>query len=435
MQFSAARPIAAATPANSTDAGPDGSGRARRALGARALGAVALCTWLAGCSSMSGPKIEVDKAAVERYRSSGYIFPTQEGVGLHRFAAPVTQIPWSFTLAEVPGHGANRRIILFFPPLGDADDAPCLWMDVWARAGYAVISIQAFDDDARIWTTSDARSGDFERVARARFSDELMSDRIVRLSALVAQTRARSLAGEPALAGLDWTRVALVGADLGAYTVQSIARMTPEQLAAVHWPLQPAAYIAISPYARQKGTEPTAIAARAPVLMISSRDDVDAYGVITDVSLRHLAFDDLVSGDDYYLELGSASHRWLGGITADQQNSPEAMARRTPTFREPSVSNARKRSGGSGSDGVAPEDEDLPPEATAKLAASRKEREAQAAKARSRQLTRAAQSEVSFTHVSIAFLDAYLRQDGRAHTWLLNAAPTWLQDGDRLKHR
>jgi hypothetical protein len=93
--------------------------------------------------------------------------------------------------------------------------------------------------------------------------------------------------------------------------------------------------------------------------------------------------------------------------------------------------------GGDPHDGVAPmgDDEDQPPGASAKLAATRAEREAQLAAARSRQLTHAAKSEVGFEDVSVAFLDAYLRQDGRARNWLLVSAGAWLQDGDRLKHR
>jgi hypothetical protein len=408
-----------------------------RAKGLVAIPLAALLAPLAGCAGGSAGKPSVDQHAVDRYRASGYSFATQEGVSVHRFTAPVSQIAWSFALVQAPPRaGSSRPVIVYQPALGESDDAPCAWTEKWARAGYAVVQLQPLDDDAHIWATPEARSGDFERVARGRFADDLMADRIARLARLVAQTRARSEAGEPALAGLDWNRVALAGADLGAYTVQSIAALSPEQLRAGGWTVTPRAFIVISPFAKAAEAGAAASAspagASAPVLMISSEDDVDAYGVITDVALRHAAFDRLASGDDFYLELHSASHRWLGGMSTDQLNSPEAVARRTPTFREPSA--GAKRPGPSASEGVAP-DEDLTPEATAQLAATRKEREMQLVQARSRLMTRVAMNEVGFEDVSTAFLDTYLRQDARAKSWLLESAAAWLQDGDRLKHR
>jgi hypothetical protein len=67
----------------------------------------------------------------------------------------------------------------------------------------------------------------------------------------------------------------------------------------------------------------------------------------------------------------------------------------------------------------------------ARNAASR----AEAEKARGRAMTHVALSEVSFTAISLAFLDAYVREEPRARSWLTNSAAKWLQDGDRLKHR
>jgi hypothetical protein len=393
-----------------------------------------LCALLAACAS-SVPQVAVDQKAVDTYRNGGYAIQRQPGVTWRRFTAPVTQVPWSFTLAQVPGHDVSRPVIIYLPALGDADDAPSKWVELWARAGYAVICIQPLDDDARIWTTPEARSGDFERVARGRFTDDLMADRLARLASLVKQTYTRSKSNEPALAGLDWSRVALAGSDLGAYTVQTVAALAPEQLKAAGWPFTPVAYIALSPFswraARSAAPASPPASAHGPVLMISARDDVDAYGVITDVGLRHQAFDALVSGDDFYLELNSATHRWLEGVTTDL-NSPDTVARRPPAPRDANGTTRPVPTGDT--DGVAPED-DVSPDVTAKMAASRKEREIQAANARSRLLTRAAMSEVGVEDVSVAFLDATVRQDTRARAWLIDGAPAWLQNGDRLKHR
>ncbi len=71
-------------------------------------------------------------------------------------------------------------------------------------------------------------------------------------------------------------------------------------------------------------------------------------------------------------------------------------------------------------------------------AAERKARAASHAEqlaARSRALTQSALSVVSFEAVSVAFLDAWLRERPAARDWLTNGAAHWLQNGDRLKHR
>jgi len=384
---------------------------------------------LTACSSTPGVKIEIDHASIARYRDAGYTHRVDEGVIRQRVGAPDSLAAWHVTLVSLPG-GSLRPLIVYLPALGDGDDTPCRWEDVWARAGYAVLAVQALDEDARVWSTESARSGDFEQVARSRFTDELMDQRLARLAHLLAQLRQRTQSGAAELAGLDWARLALAGADLGAYTVQTIATLTADRRAELGWPVQPRGYVAISPHGRSTpGPASAATPASAPVLMISSRDDVDAYGVITDVALRHQAFDRLAGGDDYYLEFASASHRWLAGVAP-------AAAAEAPVHRASPARQSGPPNRGAGADRLAPaEDDELSPEARARAVAGRAEREAQAARLLGRQLTQLEMSEIGFEDVTLAFFDAHLRQDPRAGRWLAEQAADWLKNGDRIKHR
>jgi hypothetical protein len=390
----------------------------------------ALLAVLAGCSAAPAPLAKVDEDAVARYRSAGYPMAPALPIESHRISGPVTEAPWTIGLTRPADH-LLRPLIIFLPSLGQDDAAPVRWIETWAHAGYAVLVVQALGDDANVWSTPDARSGDFERIARARFADELMADRISRLARLLEQVRVRSVRSEPGLDGLDWNHIALAGADLGAYTVQSIAVAAPAALAAAGWTLEAQAYLVISPYAVRGAPSPDAVAARAPVLMISSRDDEDAYGVVTDPLIRHLAFDRLAGTDDYYFELGAATHRWLGGavVLAD---APENTPRPRAIMSDEAAQGGRRRKPGAARDSMAPEgdDEDSPAEKKARIASR-----ADLIAARSRALTQSALSVTSFEAVSTAFLDAYLRRLPGAHAWLADAAPQWLQDGDRLKHR
>jgi hypothetical protein len=394
--------------------------------------ALALALGLAACASAPVPVAKVDEDAVARYRAAGYALPAALPVEAHRISGPVTEAPWTIGLTRPADH-QSHPLIIYLPSLGENDTASVRWITTWAQAGYAVLVIQPLADDAEVWSTADARSGDFERIARARFADELMADRITRLARLLEQIRARSLRAEPGLEGLDWGHLALAGADLGAYTVQNIATGSPAGLAAAGWTLAPQAYLAISPYAVRGPAPADAVPARAPVLMISSRDDVDAYGVVTDTAIRHLAFDRLGAGDNYYLELASATHRWLGGavvLTASPENTPRA--RSVLADDEAPGPGGRRQKPPSGRDDMAPQGEEDETPAARK---ARQDARLELAQARSRALTHSALSVASFEAVSVAFLDARLRGQAAARAWLTESAPHWLQDGDRLKHR
>ena len=125
------------------------------------------------------------------------------------------------------------------------------------------------------------------------------------------------------------------------------------------------------------------------MLMISARDDVDAYGVVTDPGVHRLAFDQLGPGEGFYLELGNVTHRWLGGDTsllgsADAVRRPPAAAwKHTPSGperrrRTPAQQSAQSR------DAMAPEGEEEDPASEKKARVASAELEA----TRSRTLSR-----------------------------------------------
>lgn len=405
-----------------------GARAAPRAGFVAAIGVSALL--FAACTSAPTPR--VDDYAVARYRETGYRISVARAIETHRISAPASDTSWSASVTRPSDHGAHP-IIIYLPSLGQTDEEPNRWVSAWAQAGYAVLVVQPLGDDANVWGTPEARSGDFERAARARFGADPMADRIARLSRLLHQISERSLRGEAGLEGLLWSKVALAGADLGAYTTQTVATTPAASLAQISWPVAPLAYLAISPYAKRSPPVPDSTGTvHAPVLMISSRDDIDADGIVTDTSLRRLAFDRLGAGNDYYLELASATHRWLGGALHAPPNVEPPAHRPTA----PLADTEHPGKGGTTAaarEAMAPDSEEFesPAEKSAHSAAAREE----LVKARSRALTLQALSEVSFAAVSIAFLDAYVRGKPEARSWLDDTASQWLQNGDRLKHR
>ncbi len=369
-----------------------------------------------GLGACAGPKPllpNVDVGAVARYRLAGYDAGALRTIERRHFSSPPSlEVGWRADLVR-PSYGAGQAgpvpVIVYVPALGRASAAPNRWVDAWARRGYAVFRVQPLSGDAAAWQSPAAIDGDFDAVARERYAADVMPRRIARLRTVLQALRARSRLREPDLDDLDWSHVAIAGSGLGAYTVQRIAATGALPSFGVR------AYLAISPYA--VAARHRSRASGAPILMVSSQDDVDPDGMVSDPLARHLAFDRLRSGgEDYYLEFVSATHRWLDGAT-DEGTLQGDDAPDTAPF--------------GGADDAASDGEGKPD-----AAAARKEREAhrRAVRARSLLMTDTALAEVSFADVTTAFLDANLRGRAAARSWLAGPAPRWLQ-GARLKRR
>ena len=368
-----------------------------------------------GLAACAGPKPllpTVDVGAVARYRLAGYDTGTLQTIERRQFASPPSdEVGWNAHLVR-PAYDANQAglipVIVYVPALGRGSNAPNRWIDAWARRGYAVFSVQPLPGDATAWQSPAAIDGDFDAVARDRYAAAVMPRRIARLRTILQALRARSRRREANVDDLDWSHVAIAGSGLGAYTVQRIAATGALASFGVH------AYLAISPYAATRAHR--SHASDAPILMVSSQDDIDPDGMVSDPLARHLAFDRLHSGgEDYYLEFASATHRWLDGATDEDTLRGDAPDMAPVDGTDDAASD------GGGKPGAA---------------AARREREAhrRAVLARSRLLTDTARAAVSFTDITTAFLDANLRDRAAARSWLAAQAPRWLQ-GARLKHR
>jgi hypothetical protein len=168
------------------------------------------------------------------------------------------------------------------------------------------------------------------------------------------------------------------------------------------------------------------------LLVISSQQDLDEAGLVTEVAQRRRAFDSFARhGGDAYLELGSASHRWLAGLEGpppplpmpDEGREDSAGARRER-------SNARTRA-------PAPEmlEEDQTPEQRRvqgeRLRAELRDR----AQMRQQAMTAEALRAVSFATITRTYLDASLGGQAAALDWLRERAANWLAAPDRIKLR
>ena len=305
-----------------------------------------------------------------------------------------------------PAHATHAPLLVYLPALGESSDAALRWRTAWATAGYAVMSLQALDEDAAAWSSDLARAGDFKALGRQRYGDAEMARRVQTIAAVVGDARRRATAGDAVWRGVDWSRVAIAGFDLGAYTALTIAAGRAADSVAALDGLPVRAVIALSPLARAVGAAPDTRYAtlRSAVLTVTSDADADPLGLVSGAHARRTAFDLMQGPDKFLLSLQGPTHAELGG-EVEHKASRSGSAGAKPT----SDTGQRRRKGNKRSspdDAATPRGDDADDgESAAALSPAALQSRMAAAQA-----------------VSIAFLDAYVRDAPRARQWLDGAA-------------
>ena len=403
------------------------------------LGVVAL---LAACASGARPKI--DQSRVDQLVMRGYLSDTRRAIS--EIAAEwsvqgeTRHVEWT-----LPDSGSHLPLVIYLPGLGESRAAGQGWRNSWAAAGYAVLSVQLLDEDQQVRPpradkaepkdaadaerdprvlAADRRDALHER-ARQRYLGSAVRTRLGALAALMQSLRQGIPGEEDILPRLDLSRVALAGFDVGAYTAMLAAGEIPSRdWIPVTLPLPLSAIVAISPFADFSGRgfseryEPV----RLPVLSISGSADLDAAGVVASPFLRRAPYDHLVHGPAYLLWLTGATHAVLaasqhvpGEPGTDSRSDGDEPARMAPPAGAGSGGgspgsggrrNGNRRSVTAGGSGLgAPRG--APRDATMSA-------------------TDQAISETLATGTSVAFLDAYLKQDPLAQQWLGKPATDWI---------
>lgn len=280
-------------------------------------------------------------------------------------------------------------LLVYLPGLGESAQAGAHWRYAWARAGYAVLSLQALAADANAWSSDLARQADFKALALQHQQPALLPARLRILEGAIAEARLRAANGDGLWSRVDLDRVAVIGYDLGAATALAWA--------AASGPLangQARALVLLSP----SGLTPPDLPPKFPLLAINSRRAADLTGLLDSAAERSRFFEQLpLDANKYLLLLNSPSHAALAGA-AGMAESPS----------EPSGRGGARRSMGNTPGGSQPNA--VMREAPAPSSLDRGNQEAGVAAA----------------HISIAFLDAHLRAKPAASSWLNQAAAGWL---------
>lgn len=341
---------------------------------------------LSACSSQPD-KDEPPFISTQTYLKSAYTAPQH-----FKFASYDTR--WAWGKQEdgkhevdisllVPEGARNVPVIIYLPGLGESANGGELWRQTWADAGYAVLSVQATRDNASIYNSSNARDGAFRTIAANAFAEAPAANRVAEVDRILSEARRRGQAGEPGFAALDTSKVAVAGFDLGAQTAAALAgERQPGQPRPVDW--KPLATILLSPYVPGGVDDRRYSQIDSPLLAVTGPMDEDPFSWIASAQQRFGLFRSL-SHDGYQLTLNDATHTVLSGTIVKVDRSDKK-----PRSGSDDQSGANHRPGRPANPGFD------------------------------------ARQAGSVAAVTIAFLDARLKQSVPAQQWLDDKAQGWL---------
>jgi len=324
----------------------------------------------------------------------------------------------------LPGQGRQLPVVVYLPGLGEDAQAGPLWRQAWARAGYAVISVQPLDEDASAWTSELARMAEFRQLAQQRHA--ALPQRLARLAAVMSEARARAAAGDPDCSRLDFSRMAVAGHDLGTQAAMALAGER-EPGAPAPMPMFRAALL-LSPVVAPGQDRPERFASlNLPLLTITGTQDEDPTRWTRSAELRRLPFEAAPPGDKLLMVLDGATHTRLAGLVVEPREAAtgERGARQGAAERG---GRGEGRSGGRGDGGGGkPRGKGGPggtasPDGQGDRPALSDGRDALPEMRHGK-----VEHDLAITTVSVAFLDAHLRRQARARQWLAEDAPRWLQ--------
>jgi predicted dienelactone hydrolase len=391
----------------------------------KAAAFAALSMLLSACSTH--PPSRQQEALVRQFEAKGYASIEHDSVVTTTSVWLVSGQSVRLVLAR-PAREAATPVVIYLPGLGEPSDSGNRWRTAWASAGYAVVSVQLLDDDAAAWKSDLARAGEFKTLGRQHYVGAVMSRRVQLLAEVVAEGQRRSTAGESPWQHLDWSKVAVAGFDLGAYTAMTIAGEHVRDAEDAPGRVRIRAAIALSPYASvAAGSIETRYRdIHAPVMSVTSDVDGDALGLVEGAYLRDAPFTHMEGPDKYLLSLRGLPHAALSGGTdakslktdADATNHSQDTATKE-SGDDPGQHRRSSRRGASGDGGRRPDrsgsSEGL---GDAKLSPS-------ALQVRM----------IAVQDVSTAFLDAYLKDDPQAREWLAADAKRWLGAAGELRQK
>lgn len=415
--------------------------------------------WIAGFSCLlascamrsSQPSVEVQtQKLAETQSKGGYVAGAEIEIDSQREVWNHDHVQLD-TMMTMPTAAGNYPLIIYLPSLGEDANAGRIWRETWAKAGYAVFSLQpvligqalkeieamkklnpeleredGFEAEDEVEQSQSLTEGWFggklQRPSRSAQNSELrylgheyfavdnLKQRMQQVFWAYQQLKARKSLGQ--FASVDLSKVIIAGYDLGAQTVAGVIGENFDSALPESPEFKPLAAITISPSVNlAKGNVRSRFQAiKLPLLVVTGTEDNDPYA-ISSASVRTSLWEHAAAGSKYLLMLQSAGHQVLAG---SEVNSRFAAGRRGLSDQEQFGGSQVGRRNAHANEGL-----------IAGLMGDRGRRNVE----------QSYKQVAAVASVSSAFLDAVVKNDEFARFWLADKAIGWLGNAGQIKQR
>ena len=245
-------------------------------------------------------------------------------------------------------------LIIYLPGLGEQADGGKLWRETWAKAGYAVFSVQPLaigealkvvapmsgddkqsDDSSWSWFSSSkdkdkavalkaVRNSDLRYLGHEYFSEISLIKRINHVLWAYAQLQQRTQAKQGLFAVADLSRVVIAGYDIGAQTTAAMIGEKYDAVLPQAPDFKPLAAILLSPSVDiALGDVTTRYQNIAiPLLAITGTEDDDPYAISTPYA-RTAIWENAPPGNKCLLLLKKGNHQVLAGDSLSHAQEPD----------------------------------------------------------------------------------------------------------------
>ncbi len=407
---------------------------------------------LASCSMRSTqPSVEVQtQKLAETQSKGGYVAGAEIEIDSQREVWNHDHVQLD-TMLTMPTAAGNYPLIIYLPSLGEDANAGRIWRETWAKAGYAVFSLQpvlitqalkeieamkklnpelereeGFEAEDELDQSQSLTEGWFggklQRPSRSAQNSELrylgheyfavdnLKQRMQQVFWAYQQLKVRKSSGQ--FASVDLSKVIIAGYDLGAQTVAGMIGENFDSALPELPEFKPLAAITISPSVNlAKGNVRSRFKAiKLPLLVVTGTEDNDPYA-ISSASVRASLWEHAAAGSKYLLMLQNAGHQVLAG---SEVSARFGAGRRGLSDQEQfggSQVNHRSRHT---NDGL-----------IMGLMGGRERRNAE----------QGYKQVAAVASVSSAYLDAVVKNDEFARFWLADKANVWLGNTGQVKQR
>ncbi len=413
------------------------------------LAAVACTAFLTGCFFRpSPPTPEEQNEKIGQFISKGGY------ASAHSYALDSVREIWRHDGQTIevsmlaPTEKGRYPLIVYLPGLGEPADGGRLWRETWAKAGYAVFSIQPVEigealkelapmhgkpgddepempDEGRSRPSKAVRNSELHYLGHEYFSQASLKKRIDHLLWAYAQLKLRAKADQGLFAAADLSRLIVAGYDIGAQTTAAMIGEKFDGVPPQTQDFKPLAAILFSPSVDMAlGSMATRYQAISiPLLVVTGSEDDDPYG-ISSPYVRTAIWEYAPRGNKYLLQLNKGSHQLLAGAHLSHRQEPDPA--QEPDEKTGADRGAMPRVGGhfQGEDRMGGGRAGGPPGGMGR---------GRPPHGGMHDSERDARHIAAVFSISGAFLDSVSKSDTLAQSWLSQKANQWLKKPSNLK--